>query len=259
MHFPSLPISNKNQPLTVSIPSSKRALSPNATGTSSYASQTKKGKLQSSVNAKSSAPNNNQQNNQPNSHNIYRRHNNNQKALKSFDSSDPDKPNSEFIESNDGFRTVIPRSKKRTSINAYLKSIGTGEIMGLKTCERLVPVYLGRIDIDESNENVENFVKKITKIYNFSQIQLPHSYFKSFKFSIGISNVEIIKKKELWPKGVVISRYGNPKSPLNVQSSQSSVNSNTKSLAEIKQIVLNNQSNESSSMDTNQLNQQSTQ
>lgn len=147
-----------------------------------------------------------------NLNNCTRVQSNKQSVLANFDSSNPDLPNTKISQNyNDTFRVAGPRQRNKQSFtNSYIKSAGTGNINGIKTCDRKIDVYLGRIDIDEDNKNVENFLHKFLKISNFTQIKTEHSLFKSFKFSISILDKDIINKKELWPKGTIINQFRRP-------------------------------------------------
>ncbi|RNA30240.1 hypothetical protein BpHYR1_014741 [Brachionus plicatilis] len=104
-----------------------------------------------------------------------------------FDSSNPTVPSKPVTTgSDDGFK--------------YIKYSGQGEIIALKSFERKVDIYIGRIHIDEENKSVKTFIDSIVKTYSFDQSKTVHNQFKSLKFSISVFDLDKIKDNKNWPK-----------------------------------------------------------
>ncbi|CAF1026507.1 unnamed protein product [Brachionus calyciflorus] len=132
---------------------------------------------------------------------------NGESNIRQFDSSNPYEP-TKSIEDNE-FKLAGPRKRtKNSSIHNYIKTSGKGENTGFKSCERKVDIYLGRISIDETLENVKSVVNEIVQTK--------------------------IKDKNIWPRGAVVGRYRKP---------YSERNQNTQSSSEAKMSYTPNQSN----------------
>ncbi|CAF0986175.1 unnamed protein product [Brachionus calyciflorus] len=130
-----------------------------------------------------------------------------QKKLKSIDSFNPGKPNNEIDENNQGYKIAGPKYKKtkQSSTQIYIKNAGQNNKSGLKTCERKLELYLGRINKGESDDNVKKVIENIVNIYSFESVQTIQQKFKSYKFTISLYDKDILKDKSLWPKGTIVA------------------------------------------------------
>ncbi|CAF0771348.1 unnamed protein product [Brachionus calyciflorus] len=118
---------------------------------------------------------------------------NGQSNLLAFDSTDPTQNSKPIIE-NEFKIAGLKRRMKKTSIQNYINSSGKSHNSGFKSCERKIEIYLGRISNEETFENVKSAVNSIVPIFNFEELQLVHKSFKSFKFSISVFDMEIIRE-----------------------------------------------------------------
>ena len=145
-------------------------------------------------------------------------------TLKNFNSFEPNNPITEIdLISNDNFTTVTKKPNKKKN-NSYTKNLGRDESNLLKTNSKQFYIYLGRIDTNESTENVKKYLElklKSVQINNsvreikFSNLKelnadKPDRSYKSFTFSVGYLDKDIIEKKELWPLYSVVNKYKMP-------------------------------------------------
>lgn len=136
---------------------------------------------------------------------------NGQTNIRTFDSTNSDDQSKPNDSNENDFKVAGPRKKsKKASIQKYIKTSGQGSNVGFKSCERKIEIYLGRISIDEKFENVKKAVGEIVSISSFDKITTIHSNFQSFKFTISVFDLDKIKDKNNWPRGVVIGRYKKP-------------------------------------------------
>lgn len=57
--------------------------------------------------------------------------------------------------------------------------------------------------------------------YDLHQIKTVHNNFKSFCFSINFLDREIVKQKEIWPRGLVVNRFINGKNSVSSENTAS--------------------------------------
>ena len=88
--------------------------------------------------------------------------------------------------------------------------LGTGsELLARK---RKYFVYFGNIDINASTENVKESLKSILNGIEYDDfVELntdkEDRKSKSFKFSIGYLDKDVINQKQRWPKYTIVNRY----------------------------------------------------
>lgn len=89
----------------------------------------------------------------------------------------------------------------------WLKSVGQSITSDFKVAPRPFQVYLGRIDNSMSEKDVVNLLNSLEiKFFDLKQIKTTHNNFKSFNFSINFLDRDIIKRKDIWPRGLVVNR-----------------------------------------------------
>lgn len=76
------------------------------------------------------------------------------------------------------------------------------------TAPRLFHVYLGRVHSRMNKDDVVNLLNRLNiKHFDLKQIETKHSNSKSFTFAIDYFDREIIKNKEIWPRGLIVNRF----------------------------------------------------
>ena len=151
--------------------------------------------------------------------------NSTKQTLKNFNSFDPNSQNTEMdLPTNDGFK-LAERRKPRNKSNSYLKTIGLDESNMLSTQSKPFYIYLGRIGMTESEKTVGEFLKiklnnikigSVEKKVEFKDLKELNSdnndrTYKSFVFSVGFLDKEIVNNKALWPLYSVVNKYKLPK------------------------------------------------
>jgi hypothetical protein len=95
--------------------------------------------------------------------------------------------------------------RKKTQI------IGTNTLQNLNAApeaDKPFNVYIGRIDINESNDKVIKILKDLQlNVTEFSELPRVHSKFKSFTFKIPSKQKYIIYNPTNWPIGIVVNKY----------------------------------------------------
>ena len=146
-----------------------------------------------------------------------------QKTLKNFNSHDPESNQTEIDltknSTNDGFTMVGDKQKhklqKRNLNKQYVNSIGRGESSELTAYERQFYIYFGHLSMNENTETINNYLKKKLGPNKFKNLKELNSdsnerSYKSFVFSVGFLDKDIIKNKELWPLYTVVNKFHMP-------------------------------------------------
>ena len=174
--------------------------------------------------------------------------NNEQKTLKSFNSFDPHSHaiDIDLTKENDGFKTVYGRKNFKKSTNnhnnnnnnnrnnnnnnrnsnnynnknnqskvRFVNTLGTGSNSTISTASKQFFIYLGRLSLETSKEQVQNFLNntfKNVKINGLEELNSENEQrsFKSFKFSVDYLDKNILDNKELWPRNSVVTKFKLP-------------------------------------------------
>ena len=94
-------------------------------------------------------------------------------------------------------------------------TIGKGENEDFKTVEtkRYFPVYMGRVDKAMTLDGVKDYLR--TKNIGTYDVEIlnteKHKRFLSFKFKIPYANKEKIFDDTLWPKGLLLRKFLQPR------------------------------------------------
>ena len=125
-------------------------------------------------------------------------------------------------------KTSKTPSRTLTRNKRWLNSVGQLQTTNFKVAPRPYQVYLGRIDNSMNEKDVTELLNKLEiKFFNLKQINTVHNNFKSFCFSIDYLDREIIKNKEIWPRGLVVNRLINKKSTASTSSQATNENTHT--------------------------------
>jgi hypothetical protein len=135
----------------------------------------------------------------------------------------------------------------------YNKSVGLGIGSDLLVRKRNFFVYFGNIDIKATTEAVKESLNRILNGIEFDDfIELNTDKHerksKSFKFSIGYLDKDVINQKQLWPQYTIVNRYKMSLSEweavsANFNNRKSANTANSNSTANIASIIKNNQNN----------------
>ena len=134
------------------------------------------------------------------------------KQVRHFDSTNPNSA-SKTIDLTDDFTVKLSKKQiqaknKQSQNDRYVKSVGTSNNdENFKTRERTFSVYIGSIHNDMSAENVSAMISTRVKFNNLVKLNTTHGKFQSFKFNINYLDKDVISKKEIWPRGLIINRY----------------------------------------------------
>ena len=87
--------------------------------------------------------------------------------------------------------------------------------MGLTIASKQFYIYLGRLSLTTSTEQVKHFLNNTfnnIKINNLAELNnnKEDRSFKSFKFSVDFLDKSIIDDKTLWPRNSVVTKYKLP-------------------------------------------------
>ena len=143
--------------------------------------------------------------------------NSQQRQLLNFNSFDPQAKNVPISskKTND-WTTSGDKQKEKRDRNyknkQYKKSVGLGVGSDLLARKRKFYVYFGNIDIEATNEQVETTLANILdgiQYDDFTELNSDKSdrMSKSFKFSIGYLDKEVINDKNRWPRYTIINKY----------------------------------------------------
>ena len=133
-----------------------------------------------------------------------------QRRLHVFDSTDPNAESRPFNpNSAQEFKTAGKRPNKgHHKSKVWLKSVGTKESGEFKVAERLCTIYIGRVSMDMDTPNISSLLTSMNISFSsLKQLETNHKKFKSFTFDINYLDKDIIYKKELWPRGLIVNRY----------------------------------------------------
>ena len=129
---------------------------------------------------------------------------------------------------NDGFKVIEPKKRLRKSnnnANNYTKSMGRNESSSLATSSKQFYIYHGRIGAAESETTVKNFLdKQLSNVKigdqekkisysNFKELNtnLKDRTYRSFTFSVGYLDKNIVNNKDIWPLYSIVNKYKLPK------------------------------------------------
>ena len=143
--------------------------------------------------------------------------NNRQRTLMNFNSYDAQSKNVPINNTNNNAFIVAgekQQQKKQRNLQnkQYNKSVGLGISSELTARKRKFFVYFGNIDINNTNEAVKNSLSQILNGIEYDDfielnVDKADRKSKSFKFSIGYLDKDVINKKQLWPKYTIVNRY----------------------------------------------------
>ena len=140
-----------------------------------------------------------------------------QKKVMNFNSFDPQSKNVPISSKNNTVFTIAgekqqQKRQRNWQNKQYNRSVGLGTGSELLARKRKFFVYFGNIDINASTENVKDSLKSILNGIEFDDFMelntdIEERKSKSFKFSIGYLDKDIINQKQLWPKYTIVNRY----------------------------------------------------
>ena len=140
-----------------------------------------------------------------------------QKKVMNFNSFDPQSKNVPISSKNNTEFTVAgekQQQKRQRNLQnkQYNRSVGLGTGSELLAWKRKYFVYFGNIDINASTDNVKESLKSILNGIEYDDfVELntdkEDRKSKSFKFSIGYLDKDIINQKQRWPKYTIVNRY----------------------------------------------------
>ena len=140
-----------------------------------------------------------------------------QKKVMNFNSFDPQSKNVPISNKNNTEFTVAgekQQQKRQRNLQnkQYNRSVGLGTGSELLARKRKYFVYFGNIDINASTDNVKESLKSILNGIEYDDfVELntdkEDRKSKSFKFSIGYLDKDIINQKQRWPKYTIVNRY----------------------------------------------------
>jgi hypothetical protein len=99
-------------------------------------------------------------------------------------------------------KTIIKGARKTDLIKSY-------------NSDRRFEVWLGHINVNESDSNVKNLLKEIETVHNFDikdvkKLDVTHKKFLSYKFSVPFADKIRIMDASLWPEDLAVSRFTSP-------------------------------------------------
>jgi len=141
-----------------------------------------------------------------------------QKTLYSFNSFDKNSKNTTIgiQKKNEGFTVAGEKENLKRQRNfqkkQYNKSVGLGSNDESLARKRKFFVYFGNIDLSATEEKVKQTLVNILDGIEFDDFielnkDMPEKKFKSFKFSIGYLDKDVINDKARWPKYTIVNKY----------------------------------------------------
>ena len=164
----------------------------------------------------------NNTNNANNNNNKTSNINNQQKQVLNFNSFDPKSKNAQISSNNlNEWTTSGAKQKEKRDRNyqnkQYNKSVDLGSEIDLLVRKRKFYVYFGNIYINATKEQVETTIVNILDGIEFEELTELNAdkqdrKSKSFKFSVGYLDKEVINDKNRWPRYTIINKYKMSKS-----------------------------------------------
>jgi hypothetical protein len=141
-----------------------------------------------------------------------------QKTLYNFNSFDKNSKNTTIgvNKKNEGFTVAGEKENLKRQRNfqkkQYNKSVGLGSNDESLARKRKFFVYFGNIDLSATEEKVKQTLVNILDGIEFDDFielnkDMPEKKFKSFKFSIGYLDKDVINDKARWPKYTIVNKY----------------------------------------------------
>ena len=86
-----------------------------------------------------------------------------------------------------------------------------GGYSSFKAVKRTVDVFLGRVDKDTTIEVIQNYVKDTFNVVclNIEKLNIKTDLYNAFKITVSLTDRETLFNSDLWPEGVIISKFYN--------------------------------------------------
>ena len=117
--------------------------------------------------------------------------------------------NDDFIVPSKHLKVAARRMKRKTAVMGKAKT-SVNSLRGAPEPKR--DLFVFRLDSQTSKLDIENHMKNIEiETCDIELVSHPNAKFKSFKMSVGVSNVQKALDENVWPEGVGIRRYWRPR------------------------------------------------
>ena len=108
------------------------------------------------------------------------------------------------------------RKPPKNSANSNIiigKNVNAG-LTSWKGADLTVARYIGRVAVGVSSEMIQTSLKSGgIDVVSLDQVKTKHERFSSFKLVVKKAQLPLIENPELWPEGVIVGRWWNPKPP----------------------------------------------
>ena len=110
--------------------------------------------------------------------------------------------------------------KRRRSIHGVKKlstritgSKQTKNDIGLKASNRTVDIFIGRIDVSNTIDDLKMYIKDNFRIniIDISQITARYNHYNCYKVQILLNDRDCLFNANMWPEGVIINKFYNRK------------------------------------------------
>ena len=114
----------------------------------------------------------------------------------------------------EGFR--FPRQQLRTQARREKRQVVIGKAMNTDSRFKGAPepqrdLFIYRVDKETTKEDLENYIsQKHFKTISVEEKSHPSAKFKSFKVTIGVSQLKEMLNESVWPVGVGVRRFRMP-------------------------------------------------
>ena len=121
---------------------------------------------------------------------------------------------------NDGF-TLVQCGRRHSRFNKQNRANGKKSIIGgsgqninnsgVRGVEKLIDVFVGRVDVSSNVELLESFIKDNFNVspVNIELLNTRSTDFKCYKIKVKLEERNSLFNPSLWPIGVVIDKYYN--------------------------------------------------
>lgn len=93
------------------------------------------------------------------------------------------------------------------------KNVNAG-ITSWKGVDLTVARYIGRVAVGVSSEMIQSSLESGgIDVVSLDQVKTKHERFSSFNLVVKKAQLQLVENPDLWPEGVIVGRWWNPKPP----------------------------------------------